>query len=395
MKKYRFIFHKLPKMSWKSSTFTDKLRQITYQEMKRATILTSFLTCALAVSAQTMVSTYTPGVSAEGAAYYLPKTAINVHVAVEKTMYMPGELCQYAERYLRVNGISDKEDLHYQIKSVTIEPVGLPDTEKLYYIAFDSKTVAPLVELNPEGVLLAVNTTNTYVAGTASASVVDEVNTLNPRSYMTEEMLMTGSKAKLAELVAKEIYNIRESRNLMLRGQNENMPKDGEGLQIIIDNTKEQEEALMQLFVGVTTTECTTHTFQILPDGEADRLLFGRFSRKLGVLHKDDLGGSPLYIDVKSRNMVPMVPVDSVSGKGKKKKLVEVKKAEKQDGVVYNLPEKAAVKVYTNATTLAEQYISIAQLGNTETLSKKLFTKREDVKVTLDPTNGALLKIEE
>ena len=90
-----------------------------------------------------------------------------------------------------------------------------------------------------------------------------------------------------------------------------------------------------------------------------------------------------------------MVPVDSVSGKGKKKKLVEVKKAEKQDGLVYNLPEKAAVKVYTNATTLAEQYISIAQLGNTETLSKKLFTKREDVKVTLDPTNGALLKIEE
>ena len=94
--------------------------------------------------------------------------------------------------------------------------------------------------------------------------------------------------------------------------------------------------------------------------------------------------------------MVPVTPVDSVPDKGKKKKkLVEIKKAEKLDGLVYNLPEKAAVRVYTNTTTLADQYVSIAQFGNTETLSKKLFTKRKDVKVTLDPTNGALLKIEE
>ena len=400
MKKSRFIFHKLPKISWKSCTFTDKLSQITFQEMKRATLLTSFIACIFAVSAQTIVTSYTPGVSTEGAAYYLPKTAINIHITLEKTAYTPGELCQYADRYLRVSGISDKEDLRYVIKEVTLEPVGLPDKDKLYHIAFNPKSIAPFVELDPAGVLLAVNTTNAQVAAkvAASAEPVEEerARQLNPRTYMTEEMLVTGSKAKLAELVAKEIYNIRESRNLTLRGQNENMPKDGAGLQIIVDNTNEQEEALMQLFVGVTSTEYTTHTFQILPDGEADRLLFGRFSRKLGVLHQDDLGGSPLYVDIKSRNMVPEMPADSVADKGKKKrKFVEAKKAEKWDGIVYNLPEQASVKVYTNSTTLAERLIPIAQFGNTETLSKKLFSKKTDVKVTFDPTNGALLKIEE
>ena len=365
--------------------------------MKRTTLLASFIVCVFAaVSAQTMVTSYTPGISAEGAAYYLPKTAINIHVTVEKTVYTPGELCQYADRYLRINGISDKEDVYYRISSVSLEPEGLPDTDRLYHIAFAPKSVAPLVELDAAGILLAVNTTNTQVAHKAVAPVGEGAKPLNPRAYMTEEMLMTGSKAKMAELVAKEIYSIRESRNLTLRGQNENMPKDGAGLQIIVDNTNEQEEALMQLFVGVTSTEYTTHTFQILPDGEADRLLFGRFSRKLGVLHQDDLGGSPLYIDIKSRNMVPEMPADSVADKGKKKrKLVEAKKAEKWDGIVYNLPEQASVKVYTNSATLAERLIPIAQFGNTETLSKKLFSKKTDVKVTFDPTNGALLKIEE
>jgi hypothetical protein len=173
------------------------------------------------------------------------------------------------------------------------------------------------------------------------------------------------------------------------------MPKDGEGLQIIIDNTQKQEEALMQLFVGITTTESTTHTFQIIPDSEADRLLFSRFSRKLGILHQEDLAGAPIYIDIKSHNTVPTMPVDSIAVENPKGKKLKLKKSNKLDGLVYNLPERANVKVYTNSTTLAEEVLPIAQFGNTETLSSTLFSKKKDIKVILDPTSGAILKIEE
>ena len=38
---------------------------------------------------------------------------------------------------------------------------------------------------------------------------------INPRDFLTEEILMAGSTAKMAELVAKEIYNIRESKNAL------------------------------------------------------------------------------------------------------------------------------------------------------------------------------------
>ena len=47
---------------------------------------------------------------------------------------------------------------------------------------------------------------------------------IDPRKFLTEEILMASSRAKMAELVAKEIYNIRESKNALLRGEADNMP---------------------------------------------------------------------------------------------------------------------------------------------------------------------------
>ena len=44
---------------------------------------------------------------------------------------------------------------------------------------------------------------------------------------------MASSTAKMAELVAKEIYNIRESKNALLRGQADNTPSDGAQLKIM------------------------------------------------------------------------------------------------------------------------------------------------------------------
>ena len=56
------------------------------------------LLAATTAFSQTQISDYKPGLTAEGAVYYLPKTAIRVAVKVEKTTYAPGEFCKYAER---------------------------------------------------------------------------------------------------------------------------------------------------------------------------------------------------------------------------------------------------------------------------------------------------------
>lgn len=366
--------------------------------MKLRLTATLSLACCIAAMAQTTITNYAPGISTEGAVYYLPKTAINISITTEKTTYTPGELCQYADRYLRIANISNKEDSYHAIKSATISTEGLPDTKKMYHILFATNTIAPLVTLTESGILQAINTTTQQEARPTTelqSTTPPSKKTLLPRSYMTEEMLMTGSKAKLAELVAKEIYSIRESKNLIIRGQNENMPKDAESLQIILAGLEEQEEALTQLFTGTTTTTTTTQTYQVIPEESAERVVLGRFSRKLGLLHGDDLGGSPIYIDIKSRQTVP-APVVVPTEEGAATKTLKKKKDEnKQDGLVYNLPGKADVKVYTNTQVLSEDVLTLAQFGNTETLSSTLLTKKKDIKIQLDPVTGALLRVEE
>jgi hypothetical protein len=363
--------------------------------MKKEALLTVFLLSGLTSMAQTNITNYTPGVSTEGVVYYLPKTAINVNITIEKSNYAPGELCQYAERYLRISNISKAEDIHYTLKSTTLTTEGLPDASKAYHIKFATNTVAPLVNLSESGLLISINTPHTPEEKAVTASTSKSLSPLpNPRDYMTEEMLMTGSKAKLAELVAKEIYDIRESRNLLLRGQNENVPKDGEAMNIILDGMQKQEQALLQLFTGTTTTETITQTFQIIPEGNAEKVILGRFSRKLGLLHPDDLAGMPIYIDIKGSNTVAK-PVEEPQSTQKGKSKTKVTKENKQDGIVYNVPERATVKVYTNSQTLAEETLSVSQFGNTETLSSTFFSKKKNIKVTLDPHTGALLKVEE
>ena len=351
--------------------------------------------CCIASMAQTTVTTYVPGVSTEGVAYFLPKTAINISIIIEKTTYTPGELCQYADRYLRINNISSKEDIYHTIKSVSLSTEGLPDEKKLYHILFTTNSIAPLVSMTESGILQAINTTAPEMETTkAETTTAPSTKILSPCSYMTEEMLMTGSKAKLAELVAKEIYNIRESKNLIIRGQNEHMPKDAESLQIILAGLEEQEEALTQLFVGTTITETTTQTYQVIPEGSAERVILGRFSRKLGLLHGEDLAGAPIYISIKKKQTMP-TPIVASAENTQAKKTKKGKVENKQDGLVYNIPGKAEVSVYSNAQTLTEGLLTLAQFGNIETLSSTLLTKKKDIKIQLDPITGALLQVEE
>ena len=51
------------------------------------------------------VDYYIPG-EGEGIAYFLPKTAVEVNVIATRVKYTPGDFCQYANRYLRINNVT-------------------------------------------------------------------------------------------------------------------------------------------------------------------------------------------------------------------------------------------------------------------------------------------------
>lgn len=349
------------------------------RDMRKCFILFSLLISASSY-AQTEVSNYLPGKNSEGVTYFLPKTSIDITVKAEKTTYTPGNFCRYAEKYLRLTGIATAPDEQWAIKSVSITPIGTPDTEQAFTIKLKDKTVAPLVELTEDGIIKAINTTYPDTP-TKAVQEEKEAPALNPRDFLTEEILMAGSTAKMAELTAKEIYNIRESKNAITRGQADNMPKDGESLKIMLSSLEKQEQALMQLFTGTTTKESKVFTVKVTPTGDIDKEVLFRFSKKLGIVSASDLSGSPVYLTLTNQNTVP-------------KPTEEEKAKKKLDGVVYNVPGKADMIISNGAKTLYKGELTLSQFGNTEVLTNNLFNKKTTTKVTFDPTTGGLIKIE-
>ena len=346
-------------------------------------VLPFYLLTFLPLSAQTALSPYQPGVTSEGAVYFLPKTAVSVTLLVEKSSYQPGEFARYAERFLRMRDVSLEPSVGYRIVSIVQQPVAIADTAKRYAVKFDPKTAASNVRLSDDGVLLAINTEPTRKAETPHFVQAPRVSLPAPRSFMSEEILSAGSTAKMAELTAQDIYEIRESRNLLVRGQADNMPKDGEQLRLMLNQLDLQNQVLTSLFVGTVSKDTAEYTFTIVPDGDIQHDVLFRFSQKLGLLDNDDLAGTPYYIIVKDLKTVP--PAEPVDPKKKNKQV---------SGIYVNIPGKMRVSVSDGRQDLVSDDFPAGQFGHVELLSGALFNKRYTTHLTLHPISGAVEQLD-
>lgn len=350
--------------------------------MIKETISTFVLaTCLSQVAAQD-INYYTPNAD-EGIAYFLPKTVLEVNVIATCVSYQPGELCQYANRYLKMGNINPNPETHWEIKQIDVQSVGVPDSTKAYIVKLKDKSQMSNIELTANGIVKAINTTSSQADSQQPAYQLDKTELPeNARQYLTEDILMAGSTAKMAELTAKEIYNIRDSKNLILRGQADTMPKDGASLKLMIENLDKQEKALTQMFTGTTRKEDKLFTIRIVPEENLKDKVVLRFSQLLGPVKADNLAGDPVYISVNSA--APIAP--KVEEDAKKKK--------RPEGVIYNIPGKGVVKVQFKGKNYYEGEVPVTQFGNTEVLTTDLFNKKLNARVIFNPSTGGIVKID-
>jgi hypothetical protein len=346
-------------------------------------VLPFYLFTLIPTNAQTTSSYYQPGVTTEGAIYFLPKTAITVTIQVEKSTYAPGDFCKYAERYLRIKNVSPDPSVSYRITSIRQDAFAVADTTKGFAVKFDAKTSATNVRLSDDGILLAINAEPQILPALQSFVPVPQPVLDNPHQYMSEEILAAGSTAKMAELTAQDIYEIRESRNLLVRGQADNMPKDGEQLRLMLNQLDKQDQALTSLFTGILSKDTTEYSFTIVPDQEIKRDVLFRFSQKLGLVDKDDLAGTPYYISIEDLKTVPAPePVDPK------------KKSKQVTGIYVNIPGRLRSTVSDAQKAITTTDFPAGQFGNTELLSGALFNKRYTTHLWLHPLSGAVEKLE-
>lgn len=344
--------------------------------MKKAIVALALLASA-GIHAQDY---YTPG-EGEGIVYFLPKTQIAVDIIATRVDFKPGEFGLYANRYLRLNNVHTQPETHWEIKDIKVRTVGVPDSTKAYIMKLKDKSLASNIELTGQGIVKAINTVSDYEEELPAYVLEKPEKHENARKYMTEDILIAGSTAKMAELTAHEIYNIRDSKNLILRGQAETMPKDGASLKLIISQLDKQERALAECFTGVSDRTDKVFTFFVTPEANLSGKVIARFSDRLGVLSADNLAGEPVYISVSNSSSLPL-PVED----GKKKK--------KSDGVIYNIPGKGRVDVSFRGKTKWKGELQFAQFGYTEVLVDGLFDKKVNTRVVFNPATGCVVKID-
>lgn len=318
----------------------------------------------------------------EGMSYYLPKTEMQFKFLVEKATYKPGQLCMYAERYMKKSDVAQKPSVTYRILDMGMTPVGVPDTAKHYTLSMDRKYSIGEVHLSDNGILLAINDQPKVIVPSKHFIPTLKQLPLNPMDYMNEDILTAGSNAKMAELVAQEIYDIRESRNMLQRGQAEFMPKDGEQMRLMMQGLDQQERALRQVFEGVTERDTTEVIISYVPVQSVDREMLFRFSSKLGFVDVDDLGGTPYFISIEEEQ--------------KTETSTEANKKDRDDiGLRVNMPAKIKVTLYQQEKPIHTYTLYMGQFGQTESLSGALFGRKQTTKLILNPITGALESIKE
>ncbi len=343
--------------------------------MTKTKIISFIFTLIASIAAQAQ--------SIEGTTYYLPKAMMRFTVKVEKTVYTPGQFAPYARRYMKKD-VSQDAATSYRIIGIEMAPQAVPDTSKRFTLLLEKKTNITKVCQADNGQLLAINADVKAPADVHPIFTPAPKTPLpNPNDYMTEDILRAGNIAKMAELTAQEIYDIRDSRNQLSRGEADFMPKDGAQLQLMLNNLSMQERALVQLFEGTNVKDTTWTTIDYIPTKDGQDILF-RFSKYLGLLDNDDLAGAPYYINVKDNRTVTApapAPID--------------KKEDKNNiGLCVNNPSKITVTVQNDRQVIGRYEVSAPQFGYTESLSGELFGKKQTSKVILDPLTGSIQQIE-
>jgi hypothetical protein len=288
---------------------------------------------------------------------------------------------------VKEESVVSEDRIFYALNKISIGSKGIVDKNASYLVEFKSKTTSPFVYLTADGLICTINADfvpePVINTPTTAGQQLAESPTIRSQSVFTEEYLRAGSVTKMAEVAAKQIYRLRESRTDLLTGEADNAPRDGEGMKIALTNLESQEKAWTELFLGTTSVESFDAEFELEPLSDIDKEVLFRFSIHSGIVDTDDLSGSPIYINVNNLNNQEI------------QEFIDPKrKAKEPQSIVYNNPGKATVEVFYGINSMAKNTFSIAQFGNKQILATSLFDdKKAPVRVYFYPETGAIKQI--
>jgi hypothetical protein len=361
------------------------------QHMRRCLFPAAAFLLSTGLCAQTTVIKKTAVKSDNyGVSYFLPKTDLIVTAEISRITRKAGPYFKYAQKYLGIDSPVKEDQVCYALDGIRVTTKAVPDESKSYLIAFKAKTTAPFVCLTQDGLICTVNADYEIEKSPASQhrKMEEQSPEIDIRSVLTEEHFQAGSISKMAEIAARQIYRLRESRTDLLTGETQNVPKDGAAMKLILEQIGLQEKVLMEQFSGSQTVEKQTYEVLVSPVDEMDRYALFRFSEYLGIVKSDDLSGAPVCMTLKKRTM----PEPDIANAGKP--AATAKARDSHRGLYYNVPAKVSVEITSGAETLYSGDCLMGQFGSTDILLPEVFEdKKAPVKIYFYPETGGIKQI--
>ena len=348
--------------------------------MKRILLTGILLSISLFTFAQLLTEKLATATdTARGVVYLLPKTVIQVEVDTKCVQETPGAYFQYADRFLGMKDVLQSESIHYEITGFRLTTKTIPDVEQAYLISTGKKGKNITIALTPQGYLKSINGRSENAMHPISVST-ETASKNSPKAWetaetsiFTKDMQQANSTAKMAELAANQLFTLRDTRFNLLTQDADKTPADGRSYEIVLSELNRMENAYLELFKGKMTESNQTFSYTLNPQKDSTSVLL-RFSLLKGILDKNNLGGNPIFIEVKA---LP-VPAEAL----------RVDKSATPRGLYYRVPGQAVVNITDGKDVLFTREITVPQFGRVLSLPATQITAAE-----LCPMTGALLEL--
>ncbi len=318
--------------------------------------------------------------------YYMPQTQLCFDVEYEEVILHKGPFAEYAKQYLGATDIVEADATSFKLVGVKTHTHAVADFTRAYKVTAEKEIQSQLLTLTPLGTLAGYNIASKPQKPSPKAH--DKLlpppmpQTKQPAVMpLLEEHINGKSVAQQAQGAAKLIYRIRENRMYLLAGEVDHVPADGKAMQLVLDELNNQEQQLVELFIGTREVRHHHKTLTYTPV-KTEEVEIGYFSEKEGFTTSGN--GEPILLNITARRQI----------KGTSRPEKENKKAPQPSQIFYNLPGSANYKVLYLDEIFVEKQSPVAQFGVAIPLSRNLFMEEELPHIQFDTQTGSIKSIE-
>jgi hypothetical protein len=324
--------------------------------------------------------------SSSGFFYSLPRTVLEVKLEVKHEIYIPGPYCQFAAKFLGIEGVRPERKEDWTIASECINSYSESDPEHILYAGFSAgKPIVPeLLTLTKNGLVFSPAATFPSVINQTleNSSLKDNIwftdlsmdnfyaqktdtlykTVLRDSTFVKIPVLKKEEIQKTEELKAKEaattLLKLRKRRLKLLSGEY-NFITEGAALEVTVRELGKMEQEYLSLFIGKQFTEVHFYKNFVVPAINSESQIMWRFTKERGIMPSESKAGLPIILNlhrVKDNNQ-PELSITPV-----------------ENSLYFRIPENTTVDLLMDNKKLVESRIPIYQFGKIQIMPVNLHT---------------------